>query len=105
MNYDDELSPRERSIVLVQNRITELETQLAAANQELERWRHGATIEGDFVCPHQLEASNLRAELREVREALRTALWMADGEDNMTNEQRGEKILELMRLLPAPEPL
>jgi hypothetical protein len=44
---------------------------LDAANRELERWRHGATIEGDYVCSHQLEATNLRAECdRRVSEAL-----------------------------------
>lgn len=29
-----------------------------AAERELERWRHGNTIEGDFVCPNELRAVN-----------------------------------------------
>lgn len=31
-----------------------------AMARELERWRHGVTVEGDFVCPHQMEAERLR---------------------------------------------
>jgi hypothetical protein len=34
-----------------------------AAIRELERWRHGVTIEGDFVCPNELAATNLEAEV------------------------------------------
>ena len=48
--------------------IDSLRSQLAAAKEEsaslqreLERWRHGATIEGDFVCPHEAENTALRA--------------------------------------------
>jgi len=37
-------------------RIDELE-------RELERWRHGQQIEGDYVCPNALEATNLRLQL------------------------------------------
>lgn len=27
----------------------------AAQARELERWRHGSTIEGDFVCPYEFD--------------------------------------------------
>lgn len=34
-----------------------------AAEREAERWRHGAPIEGDFVCPNDLRACEAEAEL------------------------------------------
>ena len=46
--------------------VLDLTRQLADANRELERWRHGVTIEGDFVCPDSLALSEARAELRAV---------------------------------------
>jgi hypothetical protein len=30
------------------------QAELAAVNREIERWRHGAPIESDFVCPNEL---------------------------------------------------
>lgn len=39
------------------------EANLAAAHCELERWRHGVTIEGDFVCPDSLRAEEAEARL------------------------------------------
>ena len=54
----------ERHIALTA--IADLTRQLAEANRELERWRHGVTIEGDFVCPDSLALSEARAELRAV---------------------------------------
>ena len=47
----------------------DLTRQLAEANRELERWRHGVTIEGDFVCLDSLALSEARAELRAVGKA------------------------------------
>ena len=49
--------------------VLDLTRQLAEANRELERWRHGVTIEGDFVCPDSLALSEARAELRAVGKA------------------------------------
>ena len=46
--------------------IADLTRQLAEANRELERWRHGAQIEGDYVCPDSLALIEARAELRAV---------------------------------------
>lgn len=50
--------------------------------RELERWRHGTTIEGDFVCPNALAGDALRRERDEAREvhrgALETAMSMYD---------------------------
>lgn len=42
-------------------------TRLESAERELERWRHGKTIEGDFVCPNELRAVNVERELAEVK--------------------------------------
>lgn len=41
---------------------------LKSAERELERWRHGTTIEGDDVCPHELEAHNMRSALLKARD-------------------------------------
>jgi hypothetical protein len=38
-----------------------------ATERELERWRHGVPIEGDYVCPHELEVTNLRADNAALR--------------------------------------
>jgi len=53
----------------------DLTRQLAEANRELERWRHGVTIEGDFVCPDSLALSealranaDLTRQLAELRD-------------------------------------
>ena len=47
----------------------ERDTALAAnimAERELERWRHGTTIEGDFVCPNALALANMTDARDEV---------------------------------------
>ncbi len=53
-----------------------LHQQLAAANaeiaamtRELERWRHGVTIEGDFVCPDSLELTETKQQLSAMTDA------------------------------------
>lgn len=58
---------RERDAAL--RAIDDLTRQLAEANRELERWRHGVTIEGDFVCLDNLALSDARAELRAIGKA------------------------------------
>lgn len=37
-----------------------------ALTRELERWRHGNTIEGDFVCPNALERDTALARVAEL---------------------------------------
>lgn len=37
-----------------------------AAEREAERLRHGVLIEGDFVCPNELAATNLEGALRGI---------------------------------------
>jgi len=53
--------------------VLDLTRQLAEANRELERWRHGVTIEGDYVCPDSLalsEALRVNVDLtRQLAEA------------------------------------
>lgn len=51
------------------------EARAAAAERELERWRHGAPVEGDFVCPNELAALTAKAERDEARDMLRRMLW------------------------------
>ena len=41
--------------------------ECAAMERELERWRHGLTIEGDFVCPNALAADNARDDLARLK--------------------------------------
>jgi len=47
------ISERDRVIVDQAGQIRDLK-------RELDRWRHGATIEGDFVCPNELELRRWR---------------------------------------------
>lgn len=44
----------------MQDTIVALRKGLDAALREADRLRHGTTIEGDFVCPNELDAANLR---------------------------------------------
>lgn len=37
-----------------------LRTSLAAAERELDRWRHGQPVEGDYVCPEALTVDAMR---------------------------------------------
>ncbi len=43
----------------------ELRSQLVAANRELERWRHGVIVEGDFICPDSLALNAANATIAE----------------------------------------
>lgn len=54
-------------VSLVTNRLHDVETERDAAIRELERWRHGTTVEGDFVCPNALALDSMTAELAEAR--------------------------------------
>lgn len=38
-----------------------------SALRELERWRHGNTVEGDFVCPNELERTAALAEIMRMK--------------------------------------
>lgn len=46
-----------------ENQVERLTLERDAALREADRLRHGEPIEGDFVCPHELAADALRAEL------------------------------------------
>lgn len=41
-----------------------------AAVREADRWRHGVAIEGDYVCPADLERDALKSQLAECRAVL-----------------------------------
>jgi hypothetical protein len=45
----------------------EAQAEIAAANRELERWRHGQPIEGDYVCPDSLRVHALQKQCNEAR--------------------------------------
>ena len=45
-------------------RANQAEAGLAAAERELERWRDGVPIEGDYVSPKDLEIDKLKEEIR-----------------------------------------
>lgn len=44
-----------------------------AAEAELERWRHGVPVEGDYVCPNALRADMAAIELLHLRVAVKFA--------------------------------
>lgn len=71
----DELGRQDRQIAdltTARDRLQEerdgLRAALTAAERELERWRHGNTIEGDFVCPNALRAYDATRERDEARD-------------------------------------
>ena len=47
----------------IRNKNIKLLDSLAAAEREADRLRHGVPVEGDFVCPGELAAYNLRIAL------------------------------------------
>ena len=67
---------------------------LDAANRELERWRHGATVEGDFVCPDSLALTAANAEI----ERLQTMHAARDAATKGWAEAQAELVAENERL-------
>jgi hypothetical protein len=59
-------------------RAEKAERELAAADRELERWRHDVPIEGDYICQAALERDAAIAECRSVRRDLGIARDLAD---------------------------
>lgn len=49
-------------------KVRKLEADVLAAERELERHRHGQTIEGDHVCPNELAYTNVMGELKRIVE-------------------------------------
>ena len=66
----DELAEADRQIVVTQDALTETGSQLAACERELERWRHGVQVEGDFVCPDSLRVADMRKLLGDLLEVI-----------------------------------
>lgn len=67
-------------------RLAEVEKERDEALRETERWRHDVKIEGDFVCPSDLERDALRVELATAdnvivaaRRAISSAGYCGDG--------------------------
>lgn len=48
-----------------------MDNKLRDAYRELERWRHGVTIEGDFVCDAELACANIARPLRDLVDEFR----------------------------------
>lgn len=51
---------------------------LMAAEREADRLRHGAPVEGDFVCPNELALREARGQVAALRDELENALRGAD---------------------------
>jgi hypothetical protein len=86
----------ERDIEIVQ-----LRNHLRAALAELERWRHGLTIEGDYVCPRDLECNSLRAQLR-IAESVRDDARAAS-QRYLDEMRQVKRLMELQSDLPEGE--
>lgn len=77
----DELPPSADELIMAQMDAAVARTErdqaradLAAANRELERWRHGVTVEGDFVCPDSVALTEARAEADRMRAVYEAAV-------------------------------
>lgn len=49
--------------------VERLKEQVTARERELERFRHGVTLEGDFICPDSLALTEARAKLASIERA------------------------------------
>lgn len=70
-------------------------------NRELERWRHGNTIEGDFICPNEANALELTAGIQRLTERLDACADMVVeiGQYQIRVEELEAKNLELVQAL------
>jgi hypothetical protein len=81
-------------------KLAQAEADRDAAVRELERWRHGVTIEGDFVCPDSLRADALQArvgKLEAVADAARMVMRSWRKRAFKTPNPLTEKKLVLLR--------
>ena len=62
-------------------RFVEVTRDLAAAQAELERWRHGVPVEGDYVCPDSTALSAAQAREAKLREALEAVVELFEMDD------------------------
>lgn len=62
---------------------------------EIERWRHGVQVEGDYVCPLSLELSAVTAALNEACD--RWEGWMRQALSGDVDEEELVRIAELRR--------
>jgi hypothetical protein len=61
-------------------RLVEVEKERNAAIREADRLRHGAPIEGDFVCPDSLALTELKARLESVEVVYEASIAMRRSE-------------------------
>lgn len=69
----------------------------AATQRELERWKHGQQIEGDYVCPDSLEADRLRTLLVEACDSWEAWISFQAWPRVSMNEQR-ERLSQIRAL-------
>ena len=79
---------RERDTALAS--LASTRAELEAAARELERWRHGAPIEGDYVCPNALRADNAEAESEAMRGVVEAAEFQRDHAAIRDNHRHGD---------------
>ena len=75
--------------------IGELRTERDSLARELERWKHGKQIEGDYVCPSDLERDAYRAALADLLAATN------DGVENSPTTYYRGKARDLLKNGPA----
>ena len=73
------------ALSLAARRVIELEAERDAALREADRLRHGVAVEGDHVCPAELERDSARAEVErltkerdELREMKGVNAWASE---------------------------
>lgn len=94
----DQLMANHVELVSLRSECDRLRAENAAQSRELERWRHGVTVEGDFVCPDSLALDITRTRIFELEQALREARQFIE---DYGHGETGESIRNQRRRLAA----
>lgn len=93
LEYGPAWTDAQKHALILARAVLALHKSLAAAVREADRLRHGVPVEGDYVCPSDLERDTLRAALTEALDG-----W-EEADSCATGGKYDVRIAELMLLL------
>ena len=70
LRLETELSKTAKIGIELGRELEQVKKELARANQEIERWRHGKTVEGDYVCPDSLSLAAAKVEIKSLQDQI-----------------------------------